>query len=65
MNTTSTTRTTASKNVFTTSSIDAWTNSVVSSATSYFSPSGNCFAISARVARTCFDTWIAFPPGCW
>ena len=64
-NTTSTTSSTASKNVRTTSSIEAWTNLVVSSAMSYLNPSGKPFAISASVARTFFDTSIALAPGCW
>ncbi len=63
-NTTITTSTSASKNVCTTSEIDARVNSVVSIAMSYSRPCGKVFFISSSVARTCLDTSSAFAPGC-
>ena len=63
--TTRTTSTSASKNVWTTVSIDARVNCVVSIATSYSMPSGNVFLSSASAAITFLDTSSALAPGCW
>ena len=64
-NTTRITSTTASKRVWTISSMPAVIAAVVSSVISCFMPGGKRGSISAIVFFTAFCTWRAFEPGIW
>ena len=61
--TTRNTRSTASKSVFTTSSMETRTNVVVSYGMSYVMPSGNVLLASLNCALTSSHTLIALAPG--
>ncbi len=63
--TTNITRRTASNSVWTTSSMEIRTKSVVSRAMRYSMPAGSVFFISSIVLRTASETSRALEPACW